>query len=186
MVYIILGTGFEEAEAIIPCDLLRRAGVPTQLVGIDALEVTGGHGITLRADITVREADFSGAEMLVLPGGLGGVASIRACSEVMLALRQAYDGGKFVAAICAAPTVLAELGLTDGKNATCYPGMEEQMGSARLCDADAVADGKLITGRAAGAAFAFGLKLVEALRGVQTAQAVAAGVVYQEGGQICL
>lgn len=179
MVYIILGTGFEEAEAIVPCDLLRRAGVETRFAGIGALEITGGHGITVRADCTVEEAALTEAEMLVLPGGLGGVASIRACSAVLDAVKTVYERGGYAAAICAAPTVLAQLGITDGKNATCYPNMELEMGAAKCCVCGAVADGNVITGRAAGTAFDFGLKLIEVLRGEECAKAVAESVVYQ-------
>lgn len=179
MVYMILGKGFEEAEALVPCDLLRRAGIDVRFAGIGGLEITGGHGITLRADCVAEETALCEAEMLILPGGLGGVASIRACAPVLSAVRTLYEQGRFVAAICAAPTVLAELGITDGKKATCYPGMENEMGSATMLPVGAVQDGKVITGRAAGAAFDFGLALIRALRGEEAAQKIAAGVVYR-------
>ena len=178
MVYIILGKGFEEAEALVPCDLLRRAGIDVRFAGIGGTEITGSRGITLRADCVAEETALSDAEMLVLPGGLGGVASIRASKAVLSAVRKVYDQGRFVAAICAAPTVLAQLGITDGKNATCYPGMDDEMGSAKMQDAPAVRDGKIITGRAAGAAFDFALALITALRGQDAAQKVAADIVY--------
>ena len=179
MVYIILGKGFEEGEAIIPCDLLRRAGVETSFAGIGGLEITGGHGITVKADCIAEETDFSQAEMIVLPGGLGGVASIRGCRAVIEAVKTAYAEGRYVAAICAAPTILAELGITDGKNATCYPGMENEMGRANMVASGAVADGNVITGKAAGTAFDFALKLISVLRGEAAAASIAAGVVYQ-------
>ena len=175
MVYIILGTGFEEMEALVPCDLLRRGKVDVRLVGIGGLEITGGHGITVKTDCTEQEADWSAAELLVLPGGLGGVASIEGSKTVMDAIR-AHEGP--LAAICAAPTVLARLGLTDGLRATCYPGMEEQMGNAQMLAEDTVADGRILTGRAAGAAFSFGLALLERLQGREVADRVAAEVVY--------
>ncbi|MGN1307689.1 MAG: DJ-1 family glyoxalase III [Faecousia sp.] len=178
MVYIILGKGFEEAEALVPCDLLRRAGVEVRLAGIGGLEIQGSHGITVRADCVVEETDFSNAEMLILPGGLGGVASIRASEAVLSAVRALHEKECFLAAICAAPTVLADLGITEGKKATCYPGMENEMGSANMQDAPVVQDGKLITGRAAGASFDFALALITALRGEAAAKKVAAGVVY--------
>ena len=179
MVYIILGKGFEEAEAIIPCDLLRRAGVEVSFAGIGSLEITGGHGITVKADCVAEETDFSTAEMIVLPGGLGGVASIRGCKAVMESVKTAYAENRYVAAICAAPTILAELGITDEKNATCYPGMESEMGSANMVSAGAVADGKVVTGKAAGTAFDFALKLISVLKGEDAAIAIATGVVYQ-------
>lgn len=179
MVYIILGKGFEEAEALVPCDLLRRAGVDVRFAGIGGKQITGSRGITLCADCTVEETDLTAAEMLVLPGGLGGVASILESPAVLSAVRSVYESGRYVAAICAAPTVLARLGITDGKNATCYPGMEGEMGSAKMQDLPAVTDGRVITGRAAGAAFDFALALITALRGQEIAAQVAAGIVYR-------
>ncbi len=179
MVYIILGKGFEEAEAIIPCDLLRRAGVETKFAGIGGLEITGGHGITVKADCRIEEARLEEAKMIVLPGGLGGVASIRGCAKLMENVKKAYDEGRYVAAICAAPTILAQLGITDGKEATCYPGMEGEMGSAKMCAMGAVAEGNVITGKAAGTAFDFGLKLIQVLCGEEKAQSIANSVVYK-------
>ncbi len=178
MVYILLGTGFEETEAIAPLDLLRRAGIPTMTAGITGKTVYGSHGIGVVADITLQELDLTALEMIVLPGGLGGVASARACPEALEALRFAWENGKFVAAICAGPTVLADLHITDGRKATCYPGCEGGMGSAEtVSQAAFVRDGRLITGTSAGCAIPFGLALIEALRGKQAADAVAAQIV---------
>ena len=179
MVYIILGKGFEEAEALVPCDLLRRAGVETTLAGIGSRSITGGHGITVQADCVAEETELTAAEMIVLPGGLGGVESIRGSRPVMNAVRTMYEQGKKIAAICAAPTILAQLGVTEGKKVTCYPGMEAEMKSAELCGAAVAADGNVITGRAAGAAFDFALKLIKVLRGQEAADKVARSVVYQ-------
>lgn len=177
MVYMFLGTGFEETEAIAPLDLLRRGGVEVKTVGLNGPVITGGHGIGVAADIQIADLDISDAEMVILPGGLGGVASIRACAPAMEAIRTVWEQGRFCAAICAGPTVLSDLGITDGKNATCYPGCEEGMGSANiLCEA-AVRDGNLITGTSAGCAIPFGLKLIEALKGEAEAQRIAAQIV---------
>ncbi len=178
MVYLLLGTGFEETEAIAPLDLLRRAGVEVLTVGIDGKTVYGGHGIGVEADILLSQMDLTDLEMIILPGGLGGVASARASQPAMEALRFAWENDKFVAAICAGPTVLADLGITDGKKATCYPGCEAGMGSAQISpDAACVRDGKLITGTSAGCAIPFGLTLIAALKGKATADAVAAQIV---------
>ena len=177
MVYMLLGTGFEETEAIAPLDLLRRAGIPVLTVGVNGKTVYGGHNIGIEADITLGEMDLTDMEMIILPGGLGGVASVRASQEAMQALRFAWENGKFVAAICAGPTVLADLGITDGKNATCYPGCEGQMGSANICNAAAVTDGKVITGTSAGCAIPFGLALIAALKGQETADRIAQQIV---------
>ena len=178
MVYMLLGTGFEETEAIAPLDLLRRAGVPIMTVGINGKTVYGSHGIGVEADITIEEMDLTALEMIILPGGMGGVASVRACPMAMDALRFGWENGKFVAAICAGPTVLADLGITDGKNATCFPGCEGGMGSANMIpDVPCVRDGKLITGTSAGCAIPFGLMLVEALKGAETAEAIRRQIV---------
>ena len=181
MVYILLGTGFEETEAIAPLDLLRRAGIDVLTVGINGKIVYGGHNIGIEADITLEEMDLTALDMIVLPGGLGGVASCRASEAAMNALRFAWENDKYVAAICAGPTVLADLHITDGKNATCYPGCENAMGSAKMVpNAAAVTDGKLITGTSAGSAVAFGLALIAALKDQETADAVARQIVIRQ------
>ena len=178
MVYMLLGTGFEETEAIAPLDLLRRAGVQVQTVGVNDKIVYGGHGIGVEADILIDEMDLSQLEMIVLPGGLGGVASVRANKKAMHALSWAWNQDKYVAAICAGPTVLADLGITDNKNATCYPGCEDGMGSAIMAEnAPCIRDGKLITGTSAGCAIPFGLMLVEALKGNDIAQKIGHQIV---------
>lgn len=177
MVYMLLGTGFEETEAIAPLDLLRRAGVEVLTVGINGNIVKGSHGIGVEADISLNEMDLTNMDMIILPGGLGGVASIRASQEAMDAVRFAWENGKYTAAICAGPTVLADLGITNGKNATCYPGCEGGMGSANMVHAAAVTDGRLITGTSAGCAIAFGLALIAVLKGEEAAAAIEKQIV---------
>ncbi len=178
MVYMLLGTGFEETEAIAPLDLLRRAGVQVQTVGLNGKTVIGGHGIGVQADILIEDLDPADADMVILPGGLGGVASIRACRKAMDAVQLAWNKGKFVAAICAGPTVLADLGITKGKHATCYPGCEADMGGAITAgNAPCIRDGQLITGTSAGCAVSFGLMLIEALKGKEAADTVARQIV---------
>ena len=177
MVYMLLGTGFEETEAIAPLDLLRRAGVEVATVGINGKVVYGSHGIGIEADLEPGQMDLSRLEMIILPGGMGGVASIKASEAAMDALRFAYGNNKYVAAICAAPTILASLGITDGKQATCYPSCAEQMGSAVMRECAAVTDGNIITGASAGCAIPFGLALITALKGAQTAETIAKQIV---------
>ena len=178
MVYMLLGPGFEETEAIAPLDLLRRAGVDILTVGVTGKTVYGSHKIGIEADITIDQMDLTDLEMIILPGGLGGVASARASKPALDALEFAWNNGKFVAAICAGPTVLADLGITNGKNATCYPGCESGMGSANMVpDAACIRDGKLITSTSAGCAIPFGLALVEALKGKEVADTIARQIV---------
>jgi len=178
MVYILLGTGFEEIEALTPVDLLRRAGVEVKTVGLNGKIVYGSHAIGVEADMTIEELDVSDAEMIVLPGGLGGVASIRGCEKALEAVKAVWAAGKYVAAICAGPTVLAELGLLTGKKATCYPGQIPNMCDALVVEnAACVTDGKVITGTSAGTAIPFALVLIEALKGAEAARAIADQIV---------
>ena len=177
MVYVLLGTGFEEVEATAPIDLMRRAGIDVLTVGVTGKTVYGSHNIGIEADILLDEMDLTNLEMIVLPGGLGGVASVRASEEALNALRFAWENEKFVAAICAGPTVLADLHITDGKNATCFPSCENQMGNANMVNAACVRDGKLITGTSAGCAIPFGLALIEALKGAEAAKAIGQQIV---------
>lgn len=178
MVYMLLGTGFEETEAIAPLDIMRRAGIPVLTVGINGKTIVGSHKIPVEADITLEEMDLLDMDMIVLPGGLGGVASIRGSQQAMDAIAFARDNDKWMAAICAGPTVLADLRVTDGRRATCYPGCETGMGEAVMVpDVPCIRDGKVITGTSAGCAIPFGLALVEALKGKEAAKTVAEQIV---------
>lgn len=180
MVYILLGNGFEEIEAIAPCDILRRAGIEVQLVGLNGYEITGGHGICIHADITIDRLDLDEIEMIVLPGGMGGVASIKANEFAIRAIQYAWNSGRYVAAICAAPTILSELGITDYRKVTCYPGLENNLQYAIYqSNSSIVADGMLLTSAGPGTAYDFGLMLVEVLKGTVRAQEVYDGLVYR-------
>ena len=178
MVYMMLGTGFEVTEAMVPRVMMRRAGIEVCTVGINGKTVYGSREIGIVADLELGEMDLTNLDGIVLPGGLGGVASIKASQPALDAVKFAYENHKLVAAICAGPTILAQLGITDGKNATCYPGCEEQMGSAIMVpDAAAVTDGNVITGTSAGCAIPFALQLITALKGKEAADAVAQQIV---------
>ena len=178
MVYVLLGTGFEEIEALAPVDLMRRAGIDVKTVGLNGKVVYGGHAIGVEADMTIDELDVSDADMIVLPGGLGGVASIRGCEKALEAVKAVYAAGKYIAAICAGPTVLADLGLLNGVQATCYPGQIPNMKDAVVVEnAACVTDGKVITGTSAGTAVPFALALIEALKGAEAAGAIADQIV---------
>ena len=177
MVYVLLGTGFEETEAIAPIDLLRRAGVEVLTVGLNGKIVYGGHGIGIEADITEGEMDLTDLEMIVLPGGLGGVASIRGSKQAMDAIAFAFENGLYTAAICAGPTVLGDLGITKGKRIVCYPGCEEGCPGAVFENTAACTDGKVITGTSAGCAVSFGLALIAALKGEEAAAVIEKQIV---------
>lgn len=179
MVYILLAPGFEEAEALIPADLLRRAGIETVLVSLSGKTVTGSHNITVTVDAALDEVDLSHARMVVLPGGGVGVKNLGMEPAVAALVRNAAAADIPVGAICAAPTLLGAWGLLKGKQAVCYPGMEDQLTGAQVCmDQGTVIDGKFITGRAAGSAFDFGLALIEVLAGKNEAEKVRHAVHY--------
>ena len=179
MVYILLAPGFEEAEALVPADLLRRAGVEAALAALEGELVPGGHGITVKADLALDQVDLDRAEMIVLPGGGVGVKNLGADPRVEELVREAVRRDIWVAAICAAPTLLGRWGLLEGKRAICYPSMEGQLSGARVQPSPGVvADGKIITGRAAGSAFEFGLSLIEALADEEKAGDIRDSVCY--------
>ena len=174
MVYILLGEGFEEAEALVTADVLRRADAAVALTGIGGDFVTGSHGITVKADLPVESVVLEGGDMVVLPGGMGGVASMEDSADAMALIRQAAgDPGIWLAAICAAPTLLARAGLlAPGTPCVCYPGMEgelAQAGAVPRMDKPVVVQGRLITSKGPGTAFDFALALAELLAGVPAA-----------------
>lgn len=183
MVYILLGEGFEEAEALVTADVLRRADIPVTLAGIGGDFVTGSHGITVRADWPVEAIALGGGDMVVLPGGMGGVSSMEHSGTAMDLIRHAATSGDcWLAAICAAPTLLARAGLLPaGVPCVCYPGLEDELvkaGAVPQMDRSTVTAGRLITGRGPGSAFDFGLALTDALAGAEAAAQVRGGLKY--------
>ena len=167
MVYMFLAEGFEEVEALCPLDLIRRAGVKIMTVGVGSKVVRGSHGIEVIADITTYEAEQllmkNPADMVILPGGMPGTLNLQADPTVNRFIDHAKERGAYLAAICAAPLILGELGLLYGKEAICYPGFEEKLRGAVISEKSVVADGKVITGKGMGVALEFGLALVSAL-----------------------
>ena len=178
MIYVFLANGFEEVEALTPVDVLRRLGCEVKTVGVGGREITGSHGVTVKADLEEKDVVSDGVEMVVLPGGMPGTLNLEKSPIVRAAVEAAAKDGVWVAAICAAPSVLGHLGLLKGRTATCYPGFEPKMGSAVMQSCGAVRDGTVITGRAAGSSEEFGLLLLEALKGKAAAEKVAGEIVY--------
>lgn len=172
MVYILLAPGFEEAEALVPADVLRRADVSVALVGLFDGTVTGSHNITVVTDTRVEQVSLIPGDMVMIPGGPG-YARVAQCEAALSLVRQAADDeSMWVSAICAAPTILADMGLLEGRNAVCYPGMEDLLLAGKAVphmDHSVVRDGCFITGRAPGSAFDFALTLTEILAGQETA-----------------
>lgn len=181
-VFVLLAEGFEEIEAVTIVDVLRRAGIETVMVAIgDSLTVTGGHGLAVKADRLFKDTDFNEGSMIVLPGGAVGCTNLEAHSGLAEVIREYYTGGKFIAAICAAPGVLGGIGLLEGKKATCYPGFEERLRGAAVTSFSVIRDGNIVTATGPATAIPFALKLVEMLTGEETALRVANQLLYNAG-----
>jgi len=177
MVYVLLGKGFEAIEALATVNTLRRGEAEVMMAGIGGMTVASSHNICVAADVAVEDVKLAAGDMLVLPGGLGGVASIETSAPAMELVRQAAaDESIWLCAICAAPTLLARAGLIGkGNHAVCYPGAEGELTAAGVSahiEQSVVVDGKLITGRAPGSAYDFGLKLLEVIKGAEVAERV--------------
>ena len=178
--FVFLAEGFEEMEAIIPVDVLRRAGMDVKTVSItDRHQVTGAHGVTVTADLTFKQADFDGAEWLIIPGGLPGAENLHAFGALNDLLKVHAGKGK-IAAICASPAmVLAPLGLLEDKEATGYPGTEDGLkaGGAIMKDERVVALDNIITANGPASALRFALAIVANSLGAQTAQEVGSAML---------
>lgn len=178
---IFLASGCEEVEALTTVDLLRRAEIPVTMVSIqDSVQVTGSHGITITADTVIDRLDFSEYDMLILPGGIPGTNNLRACSKLCDELVAFASSGKMVAAICAAPSVLADLGILKGRTAACNPSKEDALkrGGANLVFTPAAVDGNIITSRAMGTAVPFGLAIVEHYKGKEAAEKLRKNILF--------
>jgi len=180
MVYVHLAEGFEEVEALTVVDVLRRAEIDVKTVSVTgAKQVAGTHGVYVESDITYEEADYDGCDMIVLPGGLPGATNLQSHQGLAGQIKAFAESGKKLAAICAAPMVLAECGVIDGKKATIYPGMEKQLKGAKATGEDVVCDGNVITGKGPALAMEFALALVEEIKGKEAADDVAEGLLYE-------
>ena len=165
MIYVFLADGFEEIEALATVDILRRADIKTLTVGVGTKNPKGTHGIKVETDITEAEASVNGLDGVVLPGGLPGAWNLKASGKVEELTRYCSENGKLVSAICAAPSVLGDWGLLSGKKAICYPGFEDKLLGAKVIDEPSVADGMTVTGKGAGTAVDFALRIVAVLKG---------------------
>ncbi|MBQ9963914.1 MAG: DJ-1/PfpI family protein [Clostridia bacterium] len=173
MVVLFLANGFEEIEALATVDVLRRAGLSVCTVGVGGDFVTGSHGITVKTDL--GESDLpplQEVQAVVLPGGLPGTNNLAQSSIVTDYVCRAADSGILVAAICAAPSVLGELGLLVGKRATCYPGYESALRGAVCCDESVVTDDGVVTAKGAGVSIPFALAIVARLISPEKAQEI--------------
>ena len=180
-VRMLFETGYEEVEALTVVDLLRRAKVDCLMVAADDQDtVTGSHGITVKMDEKISEL-ADDADMIVLPGGMPGVTNLIANEKVRNLVCGQYEAGRYVAAICAAPSVLGAAGLLEGRHATCHPGFEEKLTGAITSEDAVVVDGNIITSRGMGTAIDFGLAIVDCLTDFdeEVVEHVKKGIVYR-------
>lgn len=178
-VYIFLADGFEDIEGLTVVDLMRRADIDIKTVSIKkSREITTSHGITMLTDLTFAETDFTDADMLVLPGGMPGTKYLNEYQPLRDLLTDFYKKGGKVAAICAAPTVLASLGFLEKRKATAYPSCMEGLAGAERSLESVVVDGNVTTSRGLGTAVDFALSLIGQLLGEKKADEIAESVVY--------
>ena len=180
-VYVFLADGFEEVEALIPIDVLRRGGV--EVITVSTTEfplVESAHGVNIEADIQFEQSDYQDADPLMLPGGMPGAANLYQHEGVCKAVCEQLAAGKKVSAICAAPAVvLAPLGLLDGKKATCYPGFENALEGATYTGDLVTVDGNITTAEGPAAAFPYAYELLSQLVDKQTADQIAEGMRFK-------
>ena len=176
---VFLADGFEECEALIVVDILRRAGIETVMASVmGQLDVDSSRHITVRADRLAEEADYSRADIIILPGGKRGTENL-AASELVRSQCLAFAAEKRLAAICAAPSLLASLGILEGKEATCHPDFEGVMTGAELTGESFVTDGRITTGQGLGATFDFAFELVRILVGGDMVEQIKKAICYR-------
>lgn len=172
MVYVFLADGFEIIEALAPVDMLTRAKIDVTTVGVTGKVVTSSCGVLVTADITVDEFEYKNTEALVLPGGLRGTLNLENNITVQGAIDKASESNVLICAICAAPSILGHKGLLSGREAICFPGFEDALDGAAISEQYVVKDGNYITARGAGVCIEFGLEIVRALKGDETADSI--------------
>lgn len=179
-VYEFLANGFEEIEALAPVDILRRGGVDVKTVSVTAsLAVESAHGITITADCHIDDIDPTEADLLILPGGMPGAQNLLDHEGVCAAMVHQHEEGKLIGAICAAPMVLGQLGILNGRRATCYPGFERLLDGADYTAELITVDGNITTGRGPGAAMAFGYQLLSNFATQEVIEEMKKGMIYQ-------
>ena len=169
-VALILAEGFEEVEAIAPIDVLRRAGVEVLVVGLTPEPVTSARNVKVVPDTTIDQLSPDELDLVILPGGAGGVERLKEDPRVERLLKAMQEKKKLIGAICAAPTALAKFGLLEGKKATVYPSLVEEIKPAQFINQAVVEDENVITSQGPGTALEFGLKLAERLVGKEKAR----------------
>lgn len=174
---VLLAEGCEEMEATIIIDVLRRADWRVDAVGFSAEVVRCSRGVCIEPDLAWDDVDLASYDVMVLPGGTEGMENLRRESRVLEALGQHSSQGKILGAICAAPLVLQEAGLIDGRAVTCHPGIAEMLTATTRRTERVVVDGNIVTSQGPGTAMEFALKLIELVDGKEKAESIGKGLV---------
>ena len=181
MIYVFLADGFEEIEALAPVDFLKRAGVDVVTVGVKSAEITGAHGIKVVADITAEDVVLSeNLQGIILPGGMPGAENLNNSELVQSAIDYCAQNNKILSAICAAPFILGRKGLLNGKNATCFPGFEDELIGANLVESGVITDGLIVTAKGAGVAWEFGAAICSIITGEEKATEILRGIQWKK------
>ena len=181
MVYVFLADGFEEIEALAPVDFFRRAGVEVKTVALSKMSAVGAHSIEVAADVNIDDIILNDdIEAVILPGGMPGSQNLYECSKVHEAIDFANDNNKLVCAICAAPFILGRKGLLNRKEATCFPGFENELKGAKVKNEGVVKSGNIITAQGAGVAWEFGERIARELVGNELSQKILLGLQWKK------
>ena len=172
MFYMFLADGFEETEALVTLDMLRRAGVEIKTVGVGSSVICGTHGIKVFADIAENEIDTELCDGIILPGGMPGTENLFASEAVNKITDYCFDNERLICAICAAPVIPGRKGLLKGREAVCFPGFEDELDGADVKNAACVKSGNIITAKGAGCVFEFSFEIISAVKGKETAEEV--------------
>lgn len=177
-VAILLANGFETLEALTVVDILRRAEVECHTFALEDEEVKTSHNIIVRADKNIMDEEIKNYDFLVLPGGMPGAKNLRDSKRVIEIVKEFNNKDKWICAICAGPIALGEAGITEGKNMTCYPGFEDQIGNSNYKEDLVVVDGKMITGKGPAAAIPFAFEILSVIS-KDKAEAIKKGMLFK-------
>lgn len=178
-VCVFFAEGYEEIEALTVVDVLRRAKIDTKMVSVTGSRtVTGAHQVAVEMDALFEEIDYSDTDMLVLPGGMPGTKNLEKHEALMKLVEQFNEDGRYLSAICAAPSILGHKGILEGKKACCYPSYEPELKGAKVSFENVCKDGKVITARGMGCAIPFALEIIELFSGEEAADQMADSIIY--------
>lgn len=178
---VFFAEGYEEIEALTVVDICRRGKMTVDMVSVSGeREVRGAHGITVSMDRKLEELDFSEYDMLLLPGGMPGTRNLEADGALMAQLDAFYETGRYIGAICAAPSILGHRGMLRGRKACCYPSFEEQLEGAEVTRNPVEVSGNIVTSRGMGTAMELALTILEIFCGREQAEGMAADIIYKQ------